>query len=75
MKVIEKYNQHRRDCTIDMECEGCGEKETYKRAYDDRNFWDDVIPNWKCKSCDKSSNDIGTKKEHIPTRYADYEVV
>lgn len=75
MKILKKYNQFRRDLHIDMECEGCGEKETYTNAYDDRNFWDNVVPAWKCKKCGKSSNDMGTEIEHIPTRYADYEVV
>lgn len=69
MKVIKKYNQHRRDCHIDMECENCKEKETYTSAYDDRNFWDNVIPNWKCKKCNKSTKDLGLAVQAIPTVY------
>lgn len=75
MKVVRKYDQFRRDCKCDMECESCGEKETYNSAYDDRNFWDNVIPDLKCKKCGKSSKDLGTKTDYIATKYADYEVV
>lgn len=75
MKVLEKYNQHRRDCYCDLKCEDCGFEETDKYAYDDRNFWDNVIPNRKCKKCGMSSNELGIKADVVPTRYADYEVV
>jgi len=69
MKVLRIYNQIRRDCDCDLECENCGNKKTYKDAYDDRNFWDNVVPSFKCEKCEKSSNDLGTEKEHISTRY------
>ena len=82
MKVIRKYNQFRRDCCIEMECENCGENEVYEDAYDDRNFWDNVVPNWKCVKCGKTTNELieegKIKKEdveRIPTRYAEGEVV
>lgn len=74
MKVIKKYNQHRRDCTVDLECEGCGATAT-RRAYDDRNMWDNVIPAWECEKCGESTNSLGVEKEVIPTKYAAYEVV
>lgn len=75
MKVINRYNQRRRDLDIDMECENCGAKDTNTSAYDDRNYWDNVVPSFKCKECGKSSNDIGAKPEFMPTKYADYEVI
>ena len=75
MKVINRYNQFRRDLDIDMECEGCGEKKTYKGAYDDDNFWVNVVPGFKCDKCDKSSNDLGLKSEDTHTKYASWEVV
>jgi len=59
MRVIKRYDQFRRDLKINMECEGCGNKATYGSAYDDRNFWDNVVPNWKCEKCGKSTNDLG----------------
>ena len=31
MKLIKKYNQHRRDCDCDLECEKCGSKETLQQ--------------------------------------------
>ena len=73
MKVTRRYNQTRRDLTIDIKCEGCGNIEEDKNAYDDRNFWDNVVPSWKCSKCNKSSNDLGTKKQQINTRYPEEE--
>jgi len=75
MKVIKRYNQHRRDLWIDMECEDCGNRDSYTSAYDDRNFWDNVVPNFKCKKCDKSTNDLGAKIEPMSTRYHEGETV
>ena len=70
MRVLKIYNQHRRDCWCDLECENCGYRETIKGAYDDRNYWDNVIPNRKCKKCGKSTNDLGIRiKQKIATRY------
>ena len=75
MKVTKKYNQHRRDCWCDLKCESCGHTETYEGAYDDRNFWDNVVPGFKCDKCGKSSNDLGVKPAGIPTKYDEYEVI
>lgn len=67
--VIKKYEQYRRDLHIDLECENCGHIEKNHYAYDDRNFWDNVVPNIKCSSCKKSSNDLGIVNEKIETIY------
>ena len=75
MKVIKRHNQSRRDLTIDVECEGCGHKETIGSAYDDRNYWDNVVPNFKCEKCGKSSKDLGAEIQPIQTKYAAHEVV
>lgn len=75
MIVLKKYNQHRRDCSIDLECENCGHKETDKRAYDDRNFWDNVIPNCDCEKCGKSTKSLGLSPAHTSTKYSAFEVV
>lgn len=69
MKVTKRYNQRRRDLSIDMECENCGEKASYGSAYDDTNFWVNVVPNFECKKCGKSTNDLGLKPEDTHTRY------
>lgn len=75
MKVTKKYNQHRRDLIIDMECEGCGENETYDTAYDDDNFWVNVVPNFKCSKCGKSTIELGENIEPQKTRYAAHESI
>ena len=75
MKVLKKYDQYRRDCKCDLECENCGHKETDKSAYDDRNFWVNVIPNRRCGKCGKSTIDLGLKPAEQQTRYAEgYQV-
>lgn len=73
MKVTRRYNQFRRDLSIDMECEGCKATDSYDSAYDDRSFWDNVVPNWKCKECNKSTLDLGLEPEIMPTRYPEGE--
>jgi len=74
MKVLKIYNQMRRDCWVDLECEGCGYKETYKGAYDDRNYWDNVIPSSNYKKCGKCTNDLDIKiKQSVQTRYPEGE--
>jgi len=69
MKVIRRYNQMRRDLHIDMECESCGTKDTYGNAYDDQNFWVNVVPDFKCPECGKSTKDLGLEPTNTSTRY------
>lgn len=70
MKLVKKYNQMRRDCWADLECENCGYKETNENAYDSRDYWDNVIPIENCRKCGKSTNDINPEiKQKIATRY------
>ena len=75
MKVLKKYNQSRRDCHVDLECESCGHKETITSAYDDRNYWDNVVPNFKCPKCRKSTIDLGLKPKFTETKHRDFEIV
>ena len=76
MKLISVDEQSRRDCWITIQCENCDEVETNVSAYDDRNYWDNVLPNRKCKKCGKSTNDINPKiRQKIHTHYAENEVV
>lgn len=75
MKVLRVFDQFRRDCSCDLECEGCGAKEIDKYAYDDDNYWVNVIPNRKCKSCDKSTKDLNIPVEPRATKYASWETV
>jgi len=74
MKITEIIYQSRRDFEAWYECEGCGNKEK-SGGYDDRNFHDNVIPNFVCKKCGKSRNDLGITQETTPTKYAEgYQV-
>ena len=75
MKLTKIISQSRRDVYITIKCEGCNALETNVSAYDDRNYWDNVLPDRKCKSCGKSSIDLGTPGEHIATKYGSQDVV
>jgi len=76
MKLISVDEQNRRDCWITIQCENCGAIETRVGAYDDRNYWDNVLPNRKCKKCGKSTNDINPKvKQKIKTKYPDNKII
>ena len=75
MKVTRRYDQHRRDLSIDMVCESCEATDTYTSAYDDSNFWVNVVPNFKCPNCDKSSKDLGLEPIDTHTMYPEgYQV-
>ena len=75
MKLVNKISQHRRDCVIELKCEGCNSVVIDKYAYDDRNYWDNVIPARKCKDCGKSTKDMGLDIEQVPTKYSSDEVI
>jgi len=74
MKIKKVIWQSRRDFEAIYECEGCGHEEK-SDGYDDRNFHDNVIPNFKCKECGKSRNDLGIVDEPTSTKYQSWEVV
>jgi len=69
MRLIKRYNQNGRDLLIDIKCEKCGHIKTGLPAYDDKNYWEEALPNIRCDECKKSSNDLGSKKEPIETKY------
>lgn len=69
MKIKEILSQHRRDFNAIMMCEFCGNEETLKSGYDDRNYHNNVIPNMKCKKCKKSTNSEGAPIDYTLTRY------
>lgn len=72
MKIKEILYQNRRDFQAIYICENCGETIS-KYGYDDRNFHDNVIPNIKCKKCNKSRNDLGITSEPTETKYREWE--
>jgi len=75
MKLISKNDQFRRDCYIDIECQNCKHKKCNFRAYDDRHYWDNVLPNIKCEKCKESTNSLNAEKQYIPTKYGEFEIV
>lgn len=67
--MTKRYNQYRRDLSIDLKCESCGAEDTKTNAYDDANYWVNVVPDMECKECGKSTNSLGLKAEAMPTKY------
>jgi hypothetical protein len=77
MKLIEILDQNRRDFKGKYECEFCNHIETdrYMDSYDDRYYHDNVIPNMKCKKCEKSTKSENGVIAKTPTKYPEYQQV
>ena len=71
MRIKNIVTQHRRDYTALMECEFCGHQEMDNGGYDDRNYHDNVIPNFKCGKCKESTMSKGGEVTYTPTKYPD----
>lgn len=69
MKIIKITNQHRRDFSAEIECEGCGNKENLRGGYDDRYYHDIVLPARLCSACGKSRKDLGVQSGFTQTKY------
>lgn len=69
MKIIKTYSWNRRDFSYDAKCESCGHETKDNNGYDDSHYYNTVLPDKKCPSCQKSSNDLGTQKEAIHPKY------
>lgn len=74
MKLIQITSQHRRDVWMDLECENpeCKAVEKKVSGYDDRNFWDNALPDKKCTKCGCSTNSLGLGAAPVETKYPDY---
>ena len=68
MKITSIISQHRRDFRANMECEFCQTKFFLDNGYDDANYYNNVIPNQKCKSCGESTNSKGGEADSITPR-------
>ncbi len=69
MKLLKINSQYRRDFYGDYECEFCGHTKKDHPGYDDRNFHDNVVPEWKCDKCLKSTLSEGGDIQQVPTKY------
>lgn len=57
MKIKRIISQHRRDFRADYECEHCGFVDENQSGYDDAYFHRQIIPNIKCRVCNKKAGD------------------
>ena len=69
MIIKKMISQHRRDFTAIMECEFCGHTEKNDCGYDDAYYHQNVIPNMKCKKCEKSTITGGAEVKPQATKY------
>ena len=56
MKIETTSNWSRADFTAIFKCEFCGAKHK-SHGYDDRNFYEYVMPRMECQSCGKKTLD------------------
>lgn len=71
MKIKNITWQHRRDFEAVYVCEHCGNEEK-STGYDDSYFHNEVIPDMKCKSCGKKTDE---NYRPLTTKYPDgYQV-
>jgi transcription elongation factor Elf1 len=57
MKIKKIISQMRRDFTAIFECEHCGKTEEKSGCYDDEYYHRKVIPEMKCKDCNKKASE------------------
>ena len=72
MQILKITAQHRRDFQAILICEHCSHKQKLSSGYDDEYYHNEVIPNIRCKKCDKSA---GENYRPIKTKYASNEVI
>ena len=68
MFIKQITDQNRRDFTAIYQCENCGYEKT-SGGYDDRNFHDNVVPNFVCEKCGESTVSLGLTPASRPTKY------
>lgn len=69
MRITKTYNWMRRDFCATMQCESCGHTQENTSCYDDRNYYDNIIPDIKCDKCGKSTIEIGASPQLVATKY------
>ena len=69
MRITEILNQHRRDFFATYTCQ-CGAT-INTDGYDDAHFHETVVPNMKCKVCNKTELEYTTTPEILTPRYAE----
>jgi hypothetical protein len=63
MYIINTYNWLRRDFCAVLKCEDCEHEQAQHGCYDDDNYYNNVVPNIRCKVCGVTTR---TKKSTAP---------
>jgi C4-type Zn-finger protein len=69
MKITKTYSWNRRDFSYDAKCESCGHESKNYSGYDDRNYYDNVMPAMKCEKCGRCSNDTDSAPDKTSLKY------
>jgi hypothetical protein len=69
MKITKITYQHRRDFDADTKCEFCGHLQRLEEGYDDEYFHQNVMPNIKCRKCEKSTISGNGTIDKVQTKY------
>lgn len=67
MRIHEITFTHRNDFDAIMVCEHCGHTQENKAGYDDHYYHTRVIPDMKCRACDKKRNDVSPNQPTTQT--------
>lgn len=57
MRIKEILSQHRRDFRAIFECDHCGHETKEMGGYDDANYHDNVVPEFRCPECGKKAGE------------------
>ena len=71
MRIKEITSQSRRDFIAIFECENCGDEKRMS-GYDDANFHQNIIPNFKCSECGEIAPE---SYRPLTTKYTEGQVV
>lgn len=79
MEFVKTESQNRRDVYFMAKCEGCGNVEKGIAGYDDNHYWQNVLPDMKCKVCGQSTKTLSHPEGHkvmVPVpKYSEETVV
>jgi len=67
MKIKSTHGWSRRDFSAVLECESCGHTQEQRNCYDDRNYYDNVVPKIKCESCGEFGTSDRPATRHDPS--------
>jgi len=75
MEITKTYNWNRRDFSYDAKCQFCGHVTNDNYGYDDDNYYNNVVPNTKCKNCGESTISKGQAVETVIPKHDPFKAM